>query len=77
MKDQIFRGIYQVVEKKYGQDSAQMDYFWNVVERQDRIFEKEVTRLIVTYGWLSISKVGRLANTSIWLIIQHASKFQN
>ncbi len=73
MKDQTFRRIYMDAENKLGKDSAAYDYFWEVVEAQDKVLEKQVTDIIDSYGWLGISQVGRLANTSLWTVLQHGS----
>ncbi len=73
MKDQIFRRMYKDVEKRYGQESDEIEYFWEVVEKQDKVLEKEVVAIIEKYGWLGISQVGRLANTTIWGVLQHGS----
>ncbi|MCK0158092.1 hypothetical protein MWU65_12925 [Cellulophaga sp. F20128] len=73
MHDQLFRRLYQDAEKKFGQDSAEMEYFWKVVEDQDKRIESELIKILDKYGWLGISDVGRLANGAIWSIIQHSS----
>lgn len=46
MKDQIFRRIYIEAENKLGKDSDAYECFWEVVEVQDKILEKEVTDII-------------------------------
>ncbi len=73
MKDQTFRRIYSEAENKLGKDSDAYEYFWEVVENQDGILEKEVTTILDKYGWLGISQVGRLANTTLWSVLQHGS----
>lgn len=73
MKDQTFRRIYIEAEEKLGKDSEAYDYFWEVVESQDKILEKEVISIIDRYGWLGISQIGRLANTTLWSVLQHGS----
>ena len=73
MKDQTFRRIYLEAEEKLGKDSDAYEYFWEVVEAQDKIFEKSVTNIIDKYGWLGTSEVGRLANTTLWMVLQHGS----
>lgn len=73
MEDQLFRRLYQDAEKKFGQDSAEMEYFWKVVEEQDDRIELEFITIIEKYGWLGINEVGRLANTAQFSIIQHSS----
>lgn len=73
MEDQLFRRLYQDAEKKFGQDSAEMEYFWKVVEEQDDRIELEFKEIIEKYGWLGISQVGRLANGTQFSIMQHSS----
>ncbi|QRM89266.1 DUF6624 domain-containing protein [Lacinutrix sp. WUR7] len=73
MEDQLFRGFYQDVEKKFGQDSAELEYFWKVVEEQDERIEIEFIKILEKYGWLGINQVGRLANGALFSIIQHSS----
>ncbi|AXT57478.1 hypothetical protein J8L88_00310 [Aquimarina sp. MMG015] len=73
MKDQLFRKLYKQAEEQFGKESNEMDYFWEVVEKQDKLLEKEVISIIDTYGWLGISEVGRLANTTLWGVLQHGS----
>ncbi|OBX21766.1 MULTISPECIES: hypothetical protein [Bizionia] len=72
-KDQTFRRIYTEAEEKLGKDSFEMNYFWEVVEADDKILEKQVTNIINKFGWLGISQVGRLANDTQWSILQHGS----
>lgn len=73
MKDQTFRRIYIEAENKLGKNSNEMEYFWEVVEKQDKLLEKEVIEIIKKYGWLGISQVGRLANTAQWAVLQHGT----
>lgn len=73
MKDQTFRRIYIEAENKLGKDSDAYEYFWEVVEAQDRVLEKEVIEIIDKYGWLGISQVGRLANGTQWSVLQHGT----
>ncbi|QLG45896.1 DUF6624 domain-containing protein [Costertonia aggregata] len=73
MKDQTFRRIYTEAENKLGKDSDAYEYFWQVVEAQDKVLEKEVIKIIDKFGWLGISEVGRLANTTLWSVLQHGS----
>ena len=73
MKDQFFRKMYKDVEEQYGSTSHETEYFWEVVEKQDQILEKELIAILEQYGWLGITEVGRLGNTAQWAILQHAS----
>lgn len=73
MQDQLFRRLYPEAEQKFGENSTQMDYFWQVVEEQNKRIEAEFIKIIENYGWLGIQQVGRLANTAQFSIIQHSS----
>ena len=44
-KDQTFRRIYMEAENKLGKDSFEMEYFWEVVEAQDKVLEKKLPPL--------------------------------
>ncbi|MEM8524391.1 MAG: DUF6624 domain-containing protein [Bacteroidota bacterium] len=72
MEDQLFRQLYLDAERKFGKDSEEMEYFWQVVEEQDHRIENELIKILDQYGWLGISDVGRRGNTAIWAIIQHS-----
>ncbi|WP_232829160.1 DUF6624 domain-containing protein [Aureibaculum luteum] len=73
MEDQLFRRLYQDAEKKFGKDSDEMEYFWKVVEEQDKRIEIEFIKMLEKYGWLGSNQVGRLANGALFSIIQHSS----
>ncbi|QCX37778.1 hypothetical protein FF125_04760 [Aureibaculum algae] len=73
MEDQLFRRLYQDAEKKFGKDSEEMEYFWKVVEEQDKRIEIEFIKILEKYGWLGSNQVGRLANGALFSIIQHSS----
>ena len=73
LKDQTFRRIYLQAEEVLGKDSYEIEYFWEVVEAQDKILEKQAVHIIDSYGWLGISQVGRRANTALWAVLQHSS----
>lgn len=71
-KDQTFRRIYTQAEEVLGAESFEMEYFWEIVEGQDRVLEAELSEILEKYGWLGISQVGRRANTAQWAIVQHS-----
>jgi hypothetical protein len=72
VKDQVLRQLSQVAEEKFGKDSKEMNYFWQLVSEQDRENEKEVIAIIEERGWVGRSLVGGKANMTLWLVIQHA-----
>lgn len=72
VKDQMLRGVIDEVEGKYGKDSDQMNYFWDLMQREDSLNTIEVIDIIEKHGWVGQSIVGGQANMAIWLVIQHA-----
>ena len=72
LKDQTLRLLLPEIDKKFGKESKESEYFWTLIHHQDSINEIEVGNIIDNYGWLGGNKVGELANQSLWLVIQHA-----
>lgn len=72
IEDQTLRQLLPDAEAKFGDDSDELTYIWELIHTQDSINEKKVLRIIDNYGWLSNSKVGEMANQTLWLVIQHA-----
>lgn len=72
VQDQTLRQLYRDAENKFGRDSEEMKYFWNLVAAQDSLNEIKVIKIIDEHGWVAKSLVGGQANTTLWLVIQHA-----
>lgn len=72
MKDQTLRGIYEEITKKYGFDSPEKEYFNTLWSQEDSLLLLECIDIIEEHGWVGRSKVGRKANTALFLVIQHA-----
>ncbi len=72
VKDQMLRQLYRDAEEKFGRDSDEMRYFWELVSEQDSLNELEVVEIIENRGWVGKSVIGGQANMTIWLVIQHA-----
>lgn len=72
VKDQTLRQLYREAEEKFGRESDEMKYFWEVIDAQDRENEAEVEKIIDEHGWVGKSEVGGKANMTLWLVIQHA-----
>ena len=73
VKDQMLRQLYVDAEAKFGKDSDEMNYFWELVSEQDSVNELEVIAIIDKHGWVGMSEVGGQANMALWLVIQHAA----
>lgn len=72
VRDQTLRQLYREAEEKFGRESEEMKYFWQLVNREDSLNELEVMEIIEERGWVGKSLVGGKANTALWLVIQHA-----
>ena len=72
VKDQVLRQLIDEAEEKFGRDSEEMTYFWDLIQEQDSINELAVLKIIDERGWPGSSLVGNNANTTVWLVIQHA-----
>ena len=72
IRDQMLRQLYRNVEEKFGKESGEMKYFWQLVSEQDSLNEIEVIKVIEEKGWVGKSLVGGQANMTLWLVIQHA-----
>lgn len=60
--------------KKYGYKSKQMDSLNSVILKSDSIALGRVISIVDKYGWLGKSKIGDVANQTLYLTIQHADK---
>jgi len=64
--------LYGEAENKFGRDSDEMHYFWQLVSEQDSLNELEVMKILDSRAWVGTDVVGGQANTSLWLVVQHA-----
>ena len=72
VRDQTLRQLHREAEDKFGIDSDEMNYFWELISKQDSLNELEVINIIDKRGWVGKTLVGEKANTALWLVIQHA-----
>lgn len=72
VKDQTLRQLMREAEDKFGRESEEMDYFWDLILEQDSLNEIEVIEILNKHGWVGKSEVGDRANITVWLVIQHA-----
>ncbi len=72
VRDQTLRQLYREAEEKFGKDSDEMTYFWQLMAEQDSLNEREVARILDERGWVGQRVVGGQANMTLWLVIQHA-----
>jgi len=73
MRDQTLRQLLENAEEKFGNDSDEMRYLWQIILHEDSLNEIEVVQIIDKNGWVGKTEVGGMANTALWLVIQHAN----
>lgn len=63
--------------KKYGFNSKQMDVLNFEIHTFDSAATVFALNIVDSYGWLGESQIGKLANQTLFLLIQHSSKKYN
>ncbi len=58
--------------KRFGYASHQMDSLNSVISEFDSLALNKVENIISTYGWLGKSEIGETANSTLFIVIQHA-----
>ncbi len=71
-EDQKYRLQIDEVGKKYGFESKEMSALWKTIGEKDSVNLISVKEILDRYGWVGEDKVGRQANASLFLVIQHA-----
>ena len=59
-------------QKKFGQDSKEMNNLWKITNQKDSINLLKVKKILDEKGWVGKDKVGAQANSAIFLVIQHS-----
>jgi len=71
-KDQVPRNRLDSIQNKYGFNSSQVREHWRLIEQNDSANIQVVASILDRYGWLSESKTSKIANSALFLVIQHA-----
>ncbi len=71
-EDQDLRKQIDEVESKYGRDSQEMQAHWRLIQEKDSTNLVVITHLLDTRGWLGADVIGKLGNSTLFLLIQHA-----
>lgn len=71
-EDQDLRKQLDEVETKYGRDSEEMKAHWRLIQKKDSTNLLLITHLLDTRGWLGADVIGKLGNSTLFLVIQHA-----
>lgn len=72
MKDQFLRKMIDYVIDDFGSDSEEFKYLIKLMNEQDSLNEAQLVAIIKEKGWPKTSKVGKTANMTAFLVIQHA-----
>jgi hypothetical protein len=71
-EDQNWRLQIEVIEKKFGGNSKQMDSLWRIISDKDKSNLKLVTAIIDKHGWLGPDSIGDNGSSALFLVIQHS-----
>ena len=72
-EDQKYREEEQVLEKKFGWESKDVQDIEKIIKEKDSINLIQVEKIIAEYGWLGADIVGEMGNKTLFLVIQHSN----
>ncbi len=72
--DQFYRLQIDSVQKKYGNNSKELNALWKMMADKDSVNLIKVKAILDNYGWLGADAVGPVGNMTLYLVIQHADK---
>jgi hypothetical protein len=72
-EDQKYREEEQVLEKKYGWESKDVQDIERIIKEKDSINLIQVEKILAEYGWLGADIVGEMGNKTLFLVIQHSN----
>ncbi|MBL7912633.1 MAG: hypothetical protein JNJ41_16345 [Bacteroidia bacterium] len=73
-EDQHYRLQVDVIEKKYGHNSKQMDSLWQIISEKDASNVIFITKILDQYGWLGPDIIGGRGSSTLFLVIQHSDQ---
>lgn len=71
-EDQKYRIQMNDVQKKFGQNSKEMQDLWKITNQKDSINLIKIKKILDEKGWVGKDKVGAQANSTLFLVIQHS-----
>ncbi|UZU00005.1 hypothetical protein ODZ84_10740 [Chryseobacterium fluminis] len=71
-EDQKYRTQMYETQKKFGQDSKEMQELWKITNQKDSVNLLKVRKILDEKGWVGKDKVGAQANSALFLVIQHS-----
>ncbi|MDO8998916.1 MAG: hypothetical protein Q7W45_04050 [Bacteroidota bacterium] len=73
-EDQHYRLQVDVIEKKFGNNSKQMDSIWHIIREKDSSNVIVITKVLDQYGWLGPDVIGGRGGSTLFLVIQHSDQ---
>lgn len=70
--DQNDRQRIDGLGKKYGYNSKEVDELWKTIAYKDSVNLLNVKAILDQYGWVGEDRIGPQANSTLFLVIQHA-----
>lgn len=70
--DQAYRLQAGGIEEKYGRNSEEYNEHIQLIRKQDSINLFKVEKILEEHGWLGYNLIGRQANKTLFLVIQHS-----
>lgn len=70
--DQKDRAQIEYIQNKYGSESAEMKALWKSMRQNDSVNIIKVGAILDRYGWLGANEIGADANSTLFLVVQHA-----
>ncbi|QBJ85468.1 hypothetical protein DDI74_03980 [Chryseobacterium gleum] len=71
-EDQKYRMQMDETQKKFGPQSKEMNDLWKITMQKDSLNLIKVKKILDEKGWVGKDKVGALANSALFLVIQHS-----
>lgn len=71
--DQFFRQDMEHVQQKFGGDSKEMKQLMRSMEAADSLNFIKVSAILEKFGWPGTEDIGLSANTTVFMVIQHAN----
>lgn len=72
-EDQKYRIEISKIAKEHGWESEQTKSYFKVIAKVDSLNLIKVEQILNEYGWIGENKIGTQANTTLFLVIQHAN----
>jgi hypothetical protein len=71
-KDQAGRQAIDSIQKRWGQDSKQLDSLWESISLNDSADLVRILEILERRSWPSPDEVGERASMAVFLVLQHA-----